>query len=252
MSDIATGALIKGKVLVKGEMEVVTGIHIGASKDNMKIGDVDSPVVRDPITNFPYIPGSSLKGKMRSNLEKICAPVENYFNRRTGSKGFRHECDEANDSCPVCRLFGSSSTSMDKSNQPARIIVRDLFLTEKGKKLLESVETGLQYTEWKFENSIDRITSAANPRQIERVPAGVRFGFEMIYTVETSYEHAKEDIENLKMLMKMLEDDYLGGHGSRGYGKVKFHEWEMKWRSVDSYLGKEDETELTEDALRIG
>jgi CRISPR-associated protein Csm3 len=58
------------KLLIKGEIEVVTGLHIGGSSSYSAIGAVDSPVVRDSVTGNPIIPGSSLKGKMRALLQK--------------------------------------------------------------------------------------------------------------------------------------------------------------------------------------
>ncbi len=218
---------ILGKILITGKIICLTGLHIGSSKENMEIGALDSPVVRDPVTREPYIPGSSLKGKMRALLEKALATKLNIIgdiNRRNiGTKNNKvliHVCNDANDAikCDICRLFGSTGTN-GGTNFPARLIVRDAYLTKESVEKLSDIDTGLQYTEWKFENAIDRITSSANPRQLERVPRGAEFEFELIYNIEDENTF-KSDIENLNFVMELLKLDALGGHGSRGYGKV--------------------------------
>lgn len=233
-----------GKVEISGELQCLTGLHIGASKENVEIGALDSPVVRDPVTQAPYIPGSSLKGKLRALLEK--AHPDLLPNRSGGSGIRRHECDdwERKDGeggetpgalhCPVCRLFGSTGPSA--RNYPARLKVRDLHL--ENMEELEKIDTGLYLTEWKFENGIDRVTSAANPRNIERVPRGARFAFSMIYDVEDP-ETMKTDLENLNLAIRLLHDDFLGGHGSRGYGQVKLSFQAIDARRIDHYRGKE-------------
>ncbi|MHC1599443.1 MAG: type III-A CRISPR-associated RAMP protein Csm3 [Candidatus Methanospirareceae archaeon] len=207
-----------GKVMIKGRMEVITGLHIGASKETVKIGGIDSPVVRDPVTNLPYIPGSSLKGKMRSLMEKALGKEFREISKQPPIQ--IHVCGDEH--CEVCRLFGSSvKVGREQKHIPARLIVRDLHLLNRD--ALEKIDTGLPYTEWKFENSIDRVTSAANPRQIERVPAGAVFGLELVYDAHDRGQ-LKEDIENIHRALKLLENDALGGHGSRGYGQVRFSE----------------------------
>jgi len=245
--------MLLGKVVLRGEMELKTGLHVGASRETMKIGGIDSPVVRDPITDFPYIPGSSLKGKMRSLWEQT-NKAENridYNLKPPESPVQRHECEkrEAAESCIVCRIFGSA-----KGGFPSRVIVRDLHLTEKSKGKLKNIDTGLKYTEWKFENVIDRITAKANPRQIERVPAGSKFGVEIIYNIENK-EQVEEDLRNVEKCMQLLQDDYLGGQGSRGYGKVEFRNLKVEVRKIGYYLeGKEEakrEFDKVEDAVEF-
>ncbi|MDI6784687.1 MAG: type III-A CRISPR-associated RAMP protein Csm3 [bacterium] len=208
-----------GKIILKGEMECVTGLHVGASKERLEIGGIDAAVIRDPLTREPYIPGSALKGKLRSLLERDLNLPAN----RSGGEGIhRHECDSSSsaDTCNLCRIFGSTGDK-GKTNFPARLIVRDLKLTRESEKELQNIETGLQYTEWKFENTLDRVTAAANPRQLERVPKGAKFEFEFVYNIEKK-EDVVTDLANLIKTLKLLEDDCLGGHGSRGYGKVEF------------------------------
>lgn len=241
-----------GKIIISGILECLTGMHIGASKENMEIGAIDLSVVRDPVTREPYIPGSSMKGKMRSLLEKALAIdlgiVGTTKRRNIGTRSnevWIHVCDNAKDafSCPVCRIFGSTGKDGGK-NFPARLIVRDLYLTRDSVSKLSDIDTGLQYTEWKFENAIDRVTSAANPRQIERVPRGAEFELELVYNVEDK-AHIEDDLKNLKLALDLLELDSIGGHGSRGYGKV-----EIKYRTdgiraitVD-YLKNGDSTKI--------
>ncbi len=247
---------IIGKIEAKGKIECLTGLHIGASKETVEIGALDAPVVRNPLTNEPYIPGSSIKGKLRSLLEK--ANPHLLPNRDGGSGISRHECNDWVDGktynknyqkelpflgalkCPVCRLFGSTGNK----NYPSRLKVRDLPLANKEE--LEKMDTGLFLTEWKFENSIDRITSAANPRNIERVPKGAQFSFSIIYDVE-DLETLEEDLKNLLLAIKLLHDDSLGGHGSRGYGQVKMDFEQIEARYVDYYKGKPEKKETKKD-----
>jgi CRISPR-associated protein Csm3 len=231
-----------GKLEVKGDLECLTGLHIGASKETMEIGALDSPVVRDPVSQAPYIPGSSLKGKLRALLEKANPGL--LPNRSGGSGTRRHECEDWEPKgqtpgalhCPVCRLFGSTGPGENNRNFPARLKVRDLHLVNKEE--LEKIDTGLYMTEWKFENGIDRITSAANPRNIERVPRGARFSFSMVYDVEDP-STMEEDLQNLNLAIRLLHDDALGGHGSRGYGQVKLDFHSIEAKRVDYYKGNE-------------
>ena len=237
-------------------MECLTGLHIGASKENMEIGALDSPVVRDPITFEPYVPGSSLKGKLRSLLEKASPGL--LPNRDGGSGTSRHECNDWDNgentnknynnktftypgalSCPVCRLFGSSGPGENNRNFPARLKVRDLKLINGDE--LKKIDTGLLYTEWKFENSIDRVTSAANPRNLERVPKGAKFKFSIIYDVEDE-DTLQADLDNLRLAIRLLHDDALGGHGSRGYGQVKLAFTGIEARKINYYRGEAGQT----------
>jgi CRISPR-associated protein Csm3 len=239
-----------GRIVISGKLKCLTGLHVGASKENMEIGALDSPVVRDPMTQEPYIPGSSLKGKLRSLLEK--ANTNLLPNRDGGSGTSRHECNDWEEGksqnrnhncsypypgalhCPVCRLFGSTGPGKDGRNYPARIRVRDLKLSNVDE--LREIDTGLLYTEWKFENGIDRITSAANPRNLERVPRGAKFTFSIVYDVEDQAT-LKDDLENLQMAIRLLHDDALGGHGSRGYGQVKMKFKSIEARTIGFYKG---------------
>ena len=196
-------ATLKGKVIIKAVLRVETGLHIGAAKDFAPIGAVDSPFIRDPFTKTPIIPGSSLKGKIRTLLAKSAAnkPVLN---------------DIADDPEQIKMMFG---TAGKKSAKAARLQFFDLQMTEESFKRFDAMELDTYIGEVKFENTISRITAAANPRQIERVPAGAEFDFKLVYNVENKNELQK-DMETLTKGFKLLQMDYLGGHGSRGYGRV--------------------------------
>lgn len=188
-----------GKILIKGTIELLTGMHIGTGGEFAAIGAVDSPVVRDAISQEPILPGSSFKGKLRCMLaEKYNTPEE----MRRGK-----DCDKINS------LFGS----MGKSS---KLIFSDMHLCNR--KELEDMNV-FTFTETKFENSINRFTGVANPRQIERIIRGCKFGMDIIYNY-TDEGSAVEDIKLLAEAMKLLQFDYLGGHGSRGYGKIRFED----------------------------
>lgn len=225
---------LRGKVILRGHLQCITGLHIGSSRDSLDIGGMDAPVLRSLVTREPYIPGSSLKGKLRSLFERRRGMDYNRLSRVGGQDIRRHECTKV--SCPVCRLFGATAKGQDERNLPARLIVRDSFLTADSEKRLAAIDTGLQYTELKFENALDRVTAAANPRQIERVPAGAEFLFEAVYNVEVpSQTDIREDLTHFLETLLLLEDDFLGGHGSRGYGKIHFEVKELVGRAVDFY-----------------
>ncbi len=192
---------IKGKVIIEGKIEVLTGLHIGTSGDFSAIGAVDNIVIRDTVTNKPMIPGSSLKGKMRYLLART------KYNTSIELKNIKEEHES------IKRLFGSSDPIV-----VSRLQFQDSLLSVKN---FGKVEFDLPYTEIKYENTIDRATGVANPRQQERVPAGSEFDFKLVYNVEKTDEF-EEDMKNILLTMEVLEDDYLGGHGTRGYGRIKF------------------------------
>lgn len=190
------------KIEISGTIEIVTGLHIGGSSAFSAIGAVDSPVIMDTRTNQPMIPGSSLKGKMRALLAK------QYNTTIAKTADDDAEC--------LTNLFGSA-----KSKKESRVLFTDMFLDN----LDELKRAGLTgATEVKFENSISRMTAVANPRQIERVVRGAQFPMQLIYeyTDITDEETLLQDFRILKEGFKLLEYDYLGGSGSRGYGRIKF------------------------------
>ncbi|TXF87989.1 type III-A CRISPR-associated RAMP protein Csm3 [Neolewinella aurantiaca] len=197
--------LIK-KIAFKGSLHLLSGLYIGDSNEQVDIGGIDRTVVRRPDNNQPYIPGSSLKGKIRSLLEQT---------RGAANVG---------DSEEVNKLFGNIENKKS-DNRASRLIVRDSYLTEESEKALsESIYTDYPYTEVKFENSIDRVKGiAGNPRKTERVPVGSIFSIELIVNIWSGEDEASEaeQIALLKEGIQLLEADYLGGSGSRGYGQVQ-------------------------------
>jgi CRISPR-associated protein Csm3 len=199
--------ILRGKVLCE------TGLHIGGSQEEIEIGSVDNPIIKHPITREPYIPGSSLKGKMRSQLEKKYGKVSNNG----------EPCGCGRKDCYVCRIFGAHKNTKHELG-PTRILVRDANLSEKSRqefmKLAE--EKGISYIETKTENIIDRIRGMAqHPRTQERVPSGTMFDLEIALQV-FDIDDEKALIGFVKEGLIQVEDTYLGGYGSRGSGKVKF------------------------------
>lgn len=196
---------LKGKLIINATLRLVTGLHIGAAKDFAPIGAVDSPFIRDALTNQPIIPGSSLKGKMRTLLAKVRA--DGYV---------LNSIDQ--DAEVIQRLFGSTAKNEARA---ARLQFYDIFLTEDSYNRLTKTDLDTYIGEIKFENNISRATAVATPRQIERVPAGAEFAFKLIYNIENEEEIA-EDLAAIREGLELLQFDYLGGSGSRGYGKISF------------------------------
>ncbi len=212
-------------------LEVKTGLHIGAGRETVEIGGLDGPVIKHPHTHEPYIPGSSLKGKLRCLLEWACGKVQ--------SDGLPYGSDADREYDPndvILRLFGC--TSKKWRGGPTRLIVRDAYLDEQWKK--DTLAMGLNLTEEKTEVVIDRLQGKAagniGPRTMERVPAGARFGVEMIireYSVNgDGGARDREAIEWLVTALKLLEHDALGGSGSRGYGRVRFSSLRLDERDI--------------------
>jgi CRISPR-associated protein Csm3 len=232
-----------GKLILEGELHCETGLHIGAGKGSLEIGGSDNPVVKDA-HGHPYIPGSSLRGKIRSLLEQFsgaAVPSELvYLSRRKGQEVRIHQSDRPDDD--ICLLFGRNAGRMERvtgepvdshNATPARLAVFDAPLE------MESITVSMrenlddELTEVKSENAIDRITSQANPRTLERVPAGARFRVRFIMDVLCD-----EDAPLFGQLvqgLRLLEDDTLGGGGSRGSGRVRFANLKLIWRNRDYY-----------------
>lgn len=266
-----------GKVIINCQLEAETGLAVGAGKEALEIGGLDNPVVKSP-KGIPYLPGSSIKGKLRSLIERKSfdlSPLKKYrdeearydqelkaIEKEKGKNSseykekekernrvlndererikdenwryvggpFIHICSSRD--CDVCTIFGRPGE--EESAEPTRLYVRDAFLDEEDfkQKFPELAESNL-FTEAKWENAIDRLTSSANPRNFERVPAGSKFNCEFIFNF---YE--KKDIERFNKFietLRWLEDDYLGSSGSRGYGKVKFGNIEIKVKNAKDY-----------------
>ncbi len=217
------------KIIIKGKLTLLSGLHIGDSKENVEIGGVDNPVVRRKDNNQPYIPGSSLKGKIRSLLE-----IATGTNADSKFKLSSYPANNIYGSL-IPKLFGCA----DENGNPSRIIIRDSYLTQKSAEMLkESDFTDMPYTEIKFENVINRLTGKAeHPRQIERIPAGSEFEVELVINIfDAEKDNEEKYINLLEAGIKLLEDDYLGGSGSRGYGKVSFSQYGKEVKEIEKYF----------------
>ena len=198
---------------IKGKIRVLTGLHIGAASDTVEIGGLDNPIIKDPLpeSQAPYIPGSSLKGKLRSLIEV----KEGRYKKDGKLRG--NPCDCGERECPSCTVFGTSAANRPVDLGPTRIVVRDASLSDAWRKRFEAGDLPMEI---KYENTINRITGVANPRPLERVPAGVEFDFNIAFKV---FEGDSEDYFNTVLrAMRLLEHDALGGSGSRGCGQVRF------------------------------
>jgi len=199
------------------KIELLTGMHIGGSKDEVKIGGIDNPVIRNPITNMPYIPGSSLKGRFRMALELKYNDMT-----REGTKGVGPSQDKNNQSL-VVKLFGSGSASTN--DQPTRLIFRDANLSKGYEEYTQGEE--------KIEVKMDRAKLSGfqgGNRIQERISAGAKFDFEVMIRI---FENDDEDKfkARLEEAKKIVELEFLGGSGSRGYGQVKFED--VKFEKIE-------------------
>ena len=228
--------MFKENYIIQGKIVCKTGLHIGGSSDAIDIGGSDNVIIRDSVTGDPYIPGSSLKGKLRfltelNDKESAQSVIDNDGN----------PSDDPN--CLAAKLFGISAD--DKQNElkfPTRTIVRDAYPDDDTLKLWEN-ESLISGAELKYENSINRINSSANPRNIERVPKGSKFDFEIVFSV---YDDDDENISYLLDAMRLLEDSYLGGSGSRGFGQIKFENIKLTKRTTEYYKENTEEEVIIE------
>jgi CRISPR-associated protein Csm3 len=217
-----------GKYILSGQIKCLTGLHIGGSTTGPEIGGLDNPVIKDPLTERPYIPGSGLKGKLRSLLEWKLGRITLHEKHKSYTAC---SCGE----CAACIIFGASSDDRQVrlNAGPSRLTVRDAFPTD---ETLDKWLTWLGeniYTEIKTENTLDRVTAEANPRPMERVPAGSAFEFEMIFDVYRPDDY--QQLRELLAAMRLLEHSALGGSGSRGHGQIEFEKVSISWRPISFY-----------------
>ncbi|SEM52800.1 CRISPR-associated protein, Csm3 family [Candidatus Frackibacter sp. WG12] len=217
---------LSAKLFIEGKIKSLTGLAIGGSNTDMVIGGLDSTVIKTS-EGIPYIPGSSLKGKLRSLIEK--------------KKGRSKICDCGRKECEICTVFGVGAGAGNEKIGPTRLYVRDANLDETIKKQMKNKvgifsELELNYTESKVENVINRKNSKSdNLRNLERVPAGAKFDLNLVYNILMD-----EDIKRFKevvVALRMLEDDYIGGNGSRGYGRIKFEDLKIGIKTIKEYEG---------------
>jgi CRISPR-associated protein Csm3 len=235
---------LHGRIFLRADIELLTGLHIGGAAAGLEIGGLDKPVIRNPRTNEPYIPGSSLKGKLRSLMEKAHGAPQTF---RVNEGVFVHAPEsiaQYRQYQMIGGVFGVLPRWGPNGNRnaftvpaPTRLAVRDVPLRAESREELKRLRTDLPFTEIKWEAAIDRVTSAAAPRQIERVPAGAVFGpAELVYSVYVGKEETPTGIaalfDTVIEALLHLEDDYLGGMGSRGNGQVRLKNLHISARRV--------------------
>ena len=272
---------LQGVVSIKYRLRLKTGLHIGGAKENFEIGGVDNPVIKLPLEikfgdgwtipkDAPYIPGSSLKGKIRSLMEWFIREPKGVNGTVQTSVEFMTEKAKDNTrklgapcdcgTCSICKLFGVSdvrtlrdfleNNKVEYLPGPPRAEFSDAYPTpESLETLKETLGEGI-FTEIKYENRINRITGTVEDKGLrnqERVPAGVEFEGEITLDL-----YSKEDTELLKKLLtglRLLENSYLGGSGSRGYGKVEFSQINITLRGRDYFEKGSPEEELFKGTL---
>lgn len=221
------------KYFINGKIIATTGLHIGGSKTSLDIGGIDLNVIKTA-SGMPFIPGSSLKGKLRTLLA-----------REQGSESISADQE------PLPTLFGDPGDKIGRG-KPARLIVRDAFLDEQdfGKKREnEFADLEMTYTESKWENTINRRTGTAeHPRQLERVPAGATFNFEIVYNAFNDGNQASH-LAAMKKALLLLQDDYLGGQGSRGYGRIEFDQVRLQFKTISDYEDANERRSAINDFL---
>jgi len=217
-----------GRVRLESKLHVLTGLHIGAGKEAIEIGGIDNPIIKHPHTGEPFVPGSSLKGKIRFLMEWAFGSI------RQG--GLPWGSDEKDGQTfdpidPILRIFGTPAKRGTWEGGPTRLICRDAALIESWRD--DVLRRGLAYTEDKTEVVIDRIAGKAHdigPRQTERVPAGTCFDAQFLFRLYDTGDGGRRDRECLAWFIQgldLLEQDALGGSGSRGYGRVRFEGLEL-------------------------
>lgn len=224
-----------------GRIELLSGLRIGGGNDEMHIGGIDNPVIKHPYTLEPYLPGSSLKGKMRSLLEwragivGICKGGPVAAEDLAGMNGEQKRQAEA-----IIRLFGMAGNANREEQGdygPSRLAFWDCPLAESSRTRIGA--DNLLFTEAKSENTINRISGVAeHPRQMERVPAGVHFDFRLNLRVLDGDEDSL--LDTLLDGLKLLELDSLGGSGSRGYGKIAFRDMTLDGGCIETRLQGRD------------
>lgn len=205
--------MLEGIYVLNIKLELLSGLYIGGNDSGFDIGGADSDVIRNPLTNEPYIPGSSLKGKLKSLLKYHIKEVD------------RTEKDIIFKDSNITNIF----KPIDEGNvKITRAIFRDLTLTKESKEELQNILGIGCFTEIKAENKVNPISGKSDsPRFIERVPAGAIFEGEIVLNVFDG-DNKEIMMENIKKSLKLLEMNYLGGNGTRGYGRVKVEFDEFK------------------------
>lgn len=220
-----------------GQIELLSGLHIGSGNTEIHIGGTDNPVIKNPITQQPYIPGSSIKGKMRSLLEWQLGVVGHTDGQPLSFKHLKKLDGKVLDKAKaLIKLFGGASEgdiapALLAEIGPSRLSFWDCSLEPQWVQEMDN--KNLLLTETKMENSIDRIKGTAeHPRNTERVPATARFDFNLTIRI-----HDHEDLTDTILVgFKLLELTGLGGSGSRGYGKIAFRGLKLDDQDIQDRL----------------
>jgi CRISPR-associated protein Csm3 len=246
-----------GKIIIKGEIEALTGLMIGGTNSTMQIGGLDKSIIRNPVTKRPYIPGSSLKGKLRSLLDLCNGTIEvEPSTDQNGRISYKYKTTQ-DPTHKSAKLFGTARP--DDKQRPSNVIVRDgelkYFVQRRGAEVTiiepEKLEADSLYTEFKAENFIDRITAKATPRTFERVPRGGVFALEMIVNFHQDIDK-QSFLADIFQALQLLQDDYLGGSGSRGNGQVKIRIQTVTERTSAFYQGiDKEEKKLSLDEAKV-
>lgn len=239
--------MFKENYVITGTIVCESGLHIGGSSDSVDIGGSDNPVIRDVITGHPYIPGSSLKGKLRSLLELSDTKSSKSVIKNKGEVSTDEECI-------AVQLFGTTpkedAKADDDKTYQTRTIIRDSLPTKETIDKWDNADELYAGSEIKWENTINRITSKPNPRNIERVPRGSEFNLEIIFSTYSDDE--SKNLVKLLEAMNLLENNYLGGSGSRGSGQIKFKDIKIVKRGIEYYTKNANEEPIVENVDVIG
>jgi len=268
-----------GLFTISFKLENKTGLLIRSGKGKEILGGADIQTMsiekeyNGVVYTVPYIPGSSLKGRARSLLELALGLDLNttdgkiYYHMRVVSNAIVDE----DPYCPVDNVFGTASvqphkvseekhkTLVEKCWAPTRAIFRDLYPSEAYVDRLIRMKGTVAFEDFleeKWENRIDRVTSAADPRNALRVKPGVEFEGEIAFLVfdldvckrkecdelsRYKFEYpAKEYFRYLADALMLVEKTYLGASGTRGYGSVEFKKIEVRFYDFAKIGGNEE------------
>ncbi len=232
----ATTIKLDQKIFFTGLIVAQTGLSIGGTDTGLGAGGADRVVIRDPLTNQPYIPGSTLKGRMRSLVERLYGEFGPSPGAQAGGPIKKPATPETKQ---LGALFGLAAD--DSTPVPGRLAVRDAKLRN-ARWLDGQRDLDLPYTELKTEVTIDRITARTTPHHYERVPAGAIFGLDIVvttYQVDGTADELNALLKPLFLGLRLVQDETLGACGSRGYGKVRFHLDAPTTRNAEAYINGE-------------
>ncbi len=235
-------------------VEVRTGLFIGGLESDV----ADNPIIKDKY-GYPYIPGSSIKGRIRSILELLNGNIDPSGGPRNPEKALNLSNNPSPDELRkvyedvLARVFGYSP----KNNRffgPTRIYIEDFVLEDKEGK------SPLDFMELKPENQIDRYTGQArNPRIVERIIPGSRFrgrikiiAFDVKEgdkLIKDAKSELKEALELALVGLKRLERLGLGGKISRGYGQIKIRVGKVAGKNVAIFPSKMGGKEYEESEI---